>query len=240
MITKHQLLVLLLCFIMIQSRAQISSGKITYERKTNLYKKFKDNDVKEWIKEADKIKTDFFELYFTDTFSLFKLQESDLKESYSWATSKNTVYQNFKTGRRYIVKTIWSEELHMTDTLKTIRWQITESSRKIAGYNCRKAIWKVNDTTKIYAWFSQELEPSTGPESFLGLPGTILGLATEDGGVVYFAKKVEILKPEAKLFELPRKKKVYTVKELKDQVEKQYGREKWGKRMINENFGPVW
>ncbi|MDI9340074.1 MAG: GLPGLI family protein [Sediminibacterium sp.] len=240
MITKHQLLVLLLCFIMIQSRAQISSGKITYERKTNLYKKFKDNDVKEWIKEADKIKTDFFELYFTDTFSLFKLQESDLKESYSWATSKNTVYQNFKTGKRYIVKTIWSEELHMTDTLKTIRWQITESSRKIAGYNCRKAIWKVNDTTKIYAWFSQELEPSTGPESFLGLPGTILGLATEDGGVVYFAKKVEILKPEAKLFELPKKKKVYTIKELKDQVEKQYGREKWGKRMINENFGPVW
>lgn len=240
MIIKSQLLVLVICFLSVQGRAQISYGKITYERKTNLYKKFKDNDVKEWIKEADKIKTDFFELYFTDTFSLFKLQESDLKENYSWATSKNTVYQNFKTGKRYIIKTIWSEELHMTDTLKTIRWQITEGTRKIAGYNCRKAIWRVNDTTKIYAWFAQELEPSTGPESFLGLPGTILGLATEDGGVVYFAKKVEILKPEAKLFEIPRKKKIYTVKELKDQVEKQYGREKWGKRMINENFGPVW
>ena len=31
--------------------SQITYGKITYERKTNLYKKFKHNsDVKEWLK----------------------------------------------------------------------------------------------------------------------------------------------------------------------------------------------
>ena len=48
--------------------SQITYGKITYERKTNLYKKFKNNgDVKEWLKEEDKNKVDVFELYFNES-----------------------------------------------------------------------------------------------------------------------------------------------------------------------------
>lgn len=220
------------------TNAQISSAKITFERKTNLYKKLKGN-VENWLKEEDKIKIDYFELYVTDTCSVFKPQESDLKENLSWATSKNTVLQNFNLKTRYLIKTIWGEELHLTDSLFKRQWQITESSRKIAGYTCRKAFWQANDSTRIYAWFSYDITPSTGPESFNGLPGTILGIATEDGGVVYFAKKLEILNPMPATFILPKKKKVYTIPELKAQMEKQYGKEKWFKAMILEQFG-IW
>ena len=220
--------------------AQFTNAKITYERKTNLYKKFKSNDnIQRWVKEEDKIKIDFFELFVTDTFSVFKPQESDLKEMYSWATAKNSVYQDFHSGSTYLVKTIWGEELHLTDTIKKRVWHITESTRKIAGYTCRKAVWKANDTLRIYAWFSYDITPSTGPETFTGLPGTILGLATEDGGVVYFAKKVEIIKPPAAVFIKPKKKKIYSVAELKAQLTKQYGHEKWFKTMIYEQFD-VW
>ncbi len=220
-------------------QAQINSAKITYERKTNLYKKYKEHDVQRWIKEEDRIKIDYFELYITDTASLFKPQESELREMYSWATSKNTVLQNFNTNTRYLIKVIWGEELHMTDTLFKRQWKITESSRKIAGYSCRKAIWQANDSTRIYAWFSYDLVASSGPESFNGLPGTILGLATEDGGVVYFAKKVEAQKVEATPFILPKKKKVYTVEELKKLMTDQYGKEKWFPQMLHEQFG-IW
>jgi GLPGLI family protein len=226
------------CIICFASSAQITAAKITFERKTNLYKKLKGN-VENWLKEEDKIKLEYFELYVNDTCSLFKPQESDLRETMSWATSKNTVLQNFNSNKRYLIKTIWGEELHLTDSMFKRKWQITESSRKIAGYPCRKAIWQANDTTRIYAWFSYDIIPSTGPESFNGLPGTILGLATEDGGVVYFAKKVEILTPTPATFILPKKKKVYTIPELKAQMEKQYGKEKWFKGMINEQFG-IW
>lgn len=219
--------------------AQISSARITFERKTNLYKKFKDDNVRRWIKEEDKIKLDYFELYITDTCSVFKPQESDLKETYGWATSKNMVYQNFNHRSRYLIKTIWGEELALTDSLFKRKWKITESSRKIAGYSCRKAVWQANDTTRIYAWFSYDLTPSTGPESFNGLPGTILGLATEDGGVVYFAKKVEITTTLPGQLVMPKKKKIYTIPELKEQMTKQYGKEKWFKSMIYEQFG-IW
>lgn len=219
---------------------QIHAGKITYERKTNLYKKLKSSDAKEWIKEEDKIKIDAFELWFNDTCSVFKPIESELKENFSWATSKNTVYQNFNTRKKYMIKTIWGEALNVSDSLSIRKWQISESTRKIAGYTCRKAMWKVNDSTRLYAWFSQELETSTGPETFNGLPGVILGLATEDGGVVYFAKKVEIISPPAgNLIPIKTKNKIYTNTELRAKLEKEYGKEKWGKAMLYEHFG-VW
>lgn len=233
-------IVLLLILAPLLLCSQIHNAKIIFERKTNLYKRFaKENDVTRWIKEEDKIKTDYFELYITDTCSLFQPQESDLREQYSWATTKNTVYQNFNRNYRYMLKTMWGEELALTDTIWKRKWHISESTRKIAGYTCRKAMWRATDSIRIYAWFSYDLVPSTGPESFNGLPGTILGLATEDGSVVYFAKKVEIMKPEANTLVPKRKKKVYTTPELKEMLTKEYGHEKWFKRSMEYNFG-VW
>ena len=219
--------------------AQITAAKITYERKTNLYKKYKGDSPSNWIKEADKIKLDYFELYFNDTISLFKPQESELREQMDWSTEKNTVYQNFNTGNRYVIKNFWGEELHLLDSLCKRKWKITESSRKIAGYNCRKAMWQANDSTRLYAWFSLDISPSTGPETFNGLPGTILGLATEEGGVIYFAKKVEVIKPNASIFVVPKKKKVYTTPELKAEMTKRWGKETWFKGVLAETFG-VW
>ena len=241
MITRKHIFTFLFFVITIGVFSQITSGKIIYERKTNLYKKFKNWDgVKEWIREEDRNKVDEFELVFNDTCSAFTPVESELKESFGWATSKNAVYQNFNTGKKYMVKTIWGEGLNVNDSLTYRKWKITNNTRKIAGYVCRKAVWKANDSTRLYAWFSQELQPSTGPETFNGLPGVILGLATEDGGVVYFAKKVEVIKPEAiKLYPAKIRGKMYSGKELKAKLEKEYGKEKWGKAMIYENFG-IW
>jgi GLPGLI family protein len=222
-------------------QAQIGYGKITYERKTNLYKKFRNNgDVKEWLREEDKNKVDLFELYFNDSMSVFKPQESDLVERMSWATSKNVVYQDKSKGTRLTEKTIWGEKFLVEDSVRRFTWKITDSKRKICGYQCRKAIWVANDTTRLYAWFCSEIMPSIGPESFVGLPGAILGLATEDGGVIYFAKSIEIVKQEPVALS-PKKTKVklYKVSELRGQLEKQYGKEKWGKIMIYNNF-EIW
>jgi GLPGLI family protein len=228
--------IFILSLVVLSSQAQITAAKITFERKTNLFKKFKDQDYKNWMKEEDKIKIDVFELYFNDTISVFKPQESELREKMEWATAKNTTYQNFNTGSKYMIKDFWGEPIHILDTVKKRKWKITESSRKIAGYNCRKAIWKVNDSTRIYAWFSYDLVTSTGPESFNGLPGTILGLATEDGGVIYFAKKVEVMTPAATVFVIPKKKKVYTNAELRAEMVRQWGKEKWFKKELDKFF----
>lgn len=220
-----------------EAAAQITSGKIVFERKTNLYKKFKDDNVKEWIKEIDKSKVDYFELYFNDSMSMFMPQESDLKERMSWATSKNTTYQNFNLKSTLSIKSVWGEQLYVQDSLKKREWKITESKRVISGYTCRKAIWEMNDTTRIYVWYTDDIVPSVGPESFCGLPGAILGLATEDGGVIYFAKSVEGMKPTIEqLSPKTGKNKVYATAELKTKLEKDFGKNPWGKAMIRELF----
>lgn len=233
-------LLLTLIFILhvsLYSVAQVHSGKITYERKTNLYKKYKDENMRSWIEEANKIKTDYFELSFNDSLTYFRPQASELKEDYSWTTQKNTVYQNLRSNTRVTIKSIWGEPVYLADTLYNRRWKITDSKRNIGGYDCRKAIWEINDSTRIYAWYADAINVSTGPESFYGLPGAILGIATEDGGVVYFAKKIETIKNDpATLLQNKKVKKYYAPAELKLQLQKDYGKQPWGKAMIKGVF----
>ena len=239
MITFFKSFCILLLFLGISAEGQITRGKIIYERKTNLYKKFK-GDSKSWIKESDRNKIDVFELYFNDSLTAFGPEESDLKEKMSWATNKNFVYQNTKQNKRITVKSIWGEEFILTDSLRHRQWKITDSKRNICGYSCRKALWQANDTTRIYAWYCDEINLNIGPESFIGLPGAILGLATEDGGVVYFAKKIETTEQSMeKLQQKKSKSKVYTTAELKEKLEKQFGKKEWAKEEINNILG-IW
>src|SRR5215203_1641797 len=116
----QRIIPLLLIFLLIAFSvfAQITSGKILFERKTNLYKRFKNADwVTNWVKEADKTKVDEFEMYFNDSLTAFKPVESEEKENYSWMTSKNAVYQNLNANTRYTIKDIWRNLIPITDSL---------------------------------------------------------------------------------------------------------------------------
>ncbi len=119
---------------------------------------------------------------------------------------------------------MWGNETFLRDTMDNRKWKVTESKRKISGYMCRKAIWEMNDSTRIYAWFSPDIVPTIGPEGFGELPGAILGLATEDGGVIYFAKEVVAMEPPAGVFNYETKgKDVYTEAELKVIIQEKMG-----------------
>lgn len=179
-------------FFTYEIQAQVFEGKVTFERKTNLEKRYKGQEMNRWMRgDMKKPKIDVFELYFTDSASVFVPVESEIPDEREWSTMKNLSYQNLNAGIRKQEFSFWGTKVVMQDTLRNRTWKITESSRNIAGYNCKQALWEVNDTLRIYAWYAEELISSTGPETFNGLPGVILGLATEDGGVVYFAKEVK-------------------------------------------------
>jgi len=174
----------------------ISSGEIVFERRTNLEKRFEGSDLmggrnRDWMKKP---KVDEFVLYFNDTSALFKPLPPALEDQErEWATMKNTTYQNLGEDKMEREFNIYGTAVYLTEALKTREWIITENRREIAGYNTRQALWVANDSTRVYAWYAEQLVPSVGPESFNGLPGVILGLAIEDGGVVYFAKSVKPL-----------------------------------------------
>lgn len=237
MISSKSIVIVILIAFAQTGLAQITSGKITFERRTNLMKKFRDERSKRWLNESNKNAIDMFELYFNDSLAVFlPIEDESKKGMMSWATNRNTVSQNIKTGTRLSILNIWGESAYVQDSLIDRQWKITDSKRKIGSYECRKAIYQMNDTIRIYAWFSEEIVPSIGPETFRGLPGAILGLATEDGGVVYFAKKVEVLKPDFDKITPKPGKKVYTHQELKTKLEADFAKEPWGRGMVQELF----
>lgn len=229
----------MLCVFTTMAQEYKTEGRVYFERKTNLEKKFKGSDSP-WarrIKEKNKI--DRFELFFTDTTSIFLPVVSEVPDDLSWATSKNKVYQNFNTGERITLMSFWSGDLPIEDSIKLRDWKMTTSERKIAGYDCRKVFWQVNDSLRIYAWYAEEIPVSTGPESFNGLPGLILGLATEDGGVVYFAREVEFKKVEIET-KIPeyKKKEVKSEKEMLSFLLDNFGRDSYMKASLINMF--IW
>ena len=215
---------------------QIKSGVILFERKTNLLKKYKSPESQRWLR-GEKTKIDRFNLHFNPEKSIFLPDESTIPSKADWATSKNTVVQDFNSGERTNIYNLFGDRKTVKDEIVKRTWKITERKRFIAGYECRRAIWQKNDTTRIYAWYTDQILPSTGPETFNGLPGTILGLATEDGGVVYFAKKIE--KNNSQVDELVgdlKIKKTYTEKELRRELEMKGKSNPWMNRIINYLF----
>jgi GLPGLI family protein len=159
--------------------------------------------------------------------------ESAVPSKADWATSKNTVLQDFDNNERVSIYNLFGDQKIVKDELIQRTWKITERKRNIAGYSCRRAIWNKNDSTRIYAWYTDQLIPSTGPETFNGLPGTILGLATEDGGVVYFAKLVqEKYQNVDELISDIKIKNFSTEKELKDELIKKSKSNPWMSRVV--------
>ena len=212
-------------------------GKITFERKTNLLKKYQSERMKRFVNEDNKIKIDKFELLFNDTASVFRPIEVVEEGRMGWMTTKNYYYQYLNEGSQFTILALFGQNAYVKDSLPSRNWKITNSKRDIGGYKCKKAIYEKNDSTRIYAWYASELTTSIGPEGYCGLPGVILGLATEDGGIVYFAKKIEFVKPtKVELTLEVKKNKVYTLNELKTKIEKDYGNTPWGKNMFGNLF----
>ena len=144
-------------------------------------------------------------------------------------TQRNTVYQDLDNNGFMVILNSWWQPMYLQDSMSIRLWKVTESKRKFAGYLCSKSIWEMNDSTRIYAWFCPDIVPSVGPEGFSGLPGAILGLATEDGGVVYYATEVKEMEVTAETTDFTEyMDETYTKEELKEILLKNMG--KWIKK----------
>lgn len=220
-------LLVVLCLITNDVWGQtIHSGEIVFKRRTNLEKRYEGSGMgagsPNFKKQLKEPKTDQYVLYFNDTSSLFMPILPEVgEEDREWLTMRNTSYQNFNSGLMDREFDFMGTKIYLSDSVKKREWFITGSERDIAGYNAKQAMWIANDSTKIFAWYADQIVPSVGPESFNGLPGTILGLAIEDGGVVYFAEKVKPLSKPNFLSLVPKgkEKNTYTTKALLEYVD---------------------
>ena len=122
----------------------IHAGKITFERRTNLEKRFTDQRMKRFVTESNKIRIESFQLSFNDTSSYFAVVPSNQPEEMAWLTTKNAYYQNLNESSQLMMLTVFGQNVYVQDSLPQRIWKITEGKRIICGYECRKAIYQKN------------------------------------------------------------------------------------------------
>jgi GLPGLI family protein len=177
-----------------------SSIKVEFEKTTSvrqLMKELQENN--NWYEQnKDRYPVALLSYYdFTGdtTKSLYKPGREVPVDPRTWyrpVGDKNVVYTDFKTGTTITQKPVFEETFLVTDTALKIKWRLTGDVRTIAGFDCRKAIGILNDSIAIFAFYTDELMITGGPEGIHGLPGMILGMGIPRLHATWFATKVEV------------------------------------------------
>lgn len=106
------------------------------------------------------------------------------------AGQHNIIYTDLTAGNSVTQKNVFEETFLLRDSTRKISWKITNETREIAGYSCRRANAIVLDSIYVVAFYTDKIPVSGGPESFTGLPGMILGVALPHENITWFATKV--------------------------------------------------
>lgn len=173
----------------------IYSGAIRFERKENLHFLVKDKpEYQDYLKNVPEFRTVFFQLQFDKDRSLYS-PITETKDDVLNAGSigdKNVVFQNKRENKITSEKWLFDKPFLIVDSLRKINWKITGERRTIAGFECIRANAIIMDSVYIVAFYTNEIVPGFGPESFSGLPGMILGLAIPHNHVSWFATEIDI------------------------------------------------
>jgi len=220
-----------------------TSGTIEFEKRVNTYALMKkeitpDNEAfmkpiyEEYIKNNPQFKVLKSTLSFTANQTLFVPEEVDLVQGDSWGlgpleSQNNTIYTNLNTNLITSQKKVFDETFLVKDTARSIKWKITDETREIAGYTCRRANAVIMDSIYVVAFYTPEIPVSGGPESFNGLPGMILGIALPHENLAWFATKITETTVPLNPVVPPKKGKPTTNNELSATLHK-IGKD-WGK-----------
>ncbi len=227
------ILVLLAVTCSIPSRAQHTfSGKIEFERKTNLHKLW---DGDEWMEKwKDKVPT-FVINYFNLAFNMYQSRYSPGREvdapKIAWGLppgTDNEVHQDYSKGIVTAAKNIYEEHFLVRDAPQKHSWRILSEVRNIAGFKCRKAVTRICDSVYVVAFYTDDIPVSGGPEQMGGLPGMILELAVPRLFTTWVATKVEVVTVSNSDLIAPSKGKAVTIPQL--MVRLNEGLKDWGKR----------
>jgi len=201
---KHIILyTTLMCslFYTVKASAQtnfLEKVSIEYEKKVAYWGLIKDLNPEWFERSKDRSPKEVISYYtFTGDAnrSIYKQTKEAVIPRGMWYESfaeNSIVYNDYKTSTVTASKPVFEQTFLLQDSIQKVTWKYTNDTRTIAGFECRKVIGFLNDTTGFYAFYTDEIMISGGPESITGLPGMILGLAVPSLHTTWFATKVEL------------------------------------------------
>jgi GLPGLI family protein len=184
----------------------------------------------EMLKVYPKFVNDIYELRFDGKHSMYKLVKENSDNKYIQGikpSEADGVVQDLDAKTTSTRREIFENTYLIQDSLRNLEWRITDETREIAGFECRKAVTKICDSVYVVAFYTDQIAVSSGPETFGGLPGMILGLAVPRLYTTWFATKVELSEPTPAQLTPAQKGKKVTWDQLQTELKK--GFKDWGK-----------
>jgi len=179
-----------------------TSGTIEYDKSSNLYaimprlitkeNEFYMKPAYEQLRKQPQFRVLKSSLKFGDNKTLFTPIAPEYPSGNSVVISEqfNTVYSDLEKGMAVSEKEVYGDKVLLTDSTRKINWKITDETRDIAGYPCRRANALILDSIYVVAFYTDKIPVSGGPELFSGLPGMILMVALPHENVIWTATKV--------------------------------------------------
>ncbi len=198
MLSKNYLLFTVLVLSATALHAQntdlLFKGEIEYEKKVNIVKAYgKYNYMTEEEKNSlPEFKQTYFNLFFDSTKTLYlpTEKETNFKE-WQFPAEDNIVYNNLQNFTTVSSKKIEKNNFLFNEKLWKLKWNKTNETRTIAGYECKRANAALWDSIIVIAYYCEAIPVAGGPESFTGLPGMILGLEMPNEHTSIFATAVK-------------------------------------------------
>ncbi|HRP90199.1 MAG TPA: GLPGLI family protein [Edaphocola sp.] len=217
-----------------------SKGSIEFTRSVNQKLNFqleadedfkKNSFYKEILKQLSTNAESYFKMDYNKVQTVYFFdKDGETKSKMNFGgkiAEENTVIQNFKSNQITAQKAVFEKDLIIQDSIPQYLWKIHDEQRTIAGYPCRKATTIINDSVVVVAFYTDQIMVSSGPESFGGLPGMILGLAIPRLYTTWFATKVnDVELPESQIKKI-KKGKAVTYSEMNKDLESRL--KEWGK-----------
>ena len=210
---------------MTSSFAQVKEGKLIFERKINMYRMITDPEMRARIPE---FRTEKFELLFNEQASMFKtIPDEDAPDPFAnsgggggerggmrfnFRMPETTMYTDISNQMQYEARSLFEKDFLIVDSLKPINWKLSEETKTIAKFVCKKATTMIipqqmnmrfgggrnrntTDTAapakpkeeELVVWYTESIPVSIGPDTYAGLPGAILEVNSGNGGNVITA-----------------------------------------------------
>jgi GLPGLI family protein len=204
--------------------AQVKEGKLIFERKINMYRMITDPEMRARIPE---FRTEKFELLFNEQASMFKtIPDEDAPDPFAnsgggggdrggrfnFRMPETATYTDITNQMQYESRSLFEKDFLIIDSLKPINWKLSEETKTIAKFVCKKATTMITpqqmnmrfgggrnrnnqDTTapakpkeeELVVWYTESIPVSVGPDAYAGLPGAILEVNSGNGGNVITA-----------------------------------------------------
>ena len=152
---KALLAIVLLIGSLTSLSAQMKEGKIVYTQKINMWRMITDPEMRARIPE---FRTSQFELLFNDQASLYRTVPEDEApdpfannggdrggQRFMMRMTETSTYTNLVSQTQYESRAMFEKTFLIIDSLKPLKWKISEETKTIAKHLCKKA------TTSIVA-----------------------------------------------------------------------------------------